>query len=145
MINALRIGALKSLKTRKLKRKQFLLKVVQHQLSTKPTDKKGRIPMKQFDARARAEEAIFANRCKQDFLLDARGLRRLAEWAAEKIHDGGTIDSADYADTLIRTRLEGRDPIQSVVEDFKNAGLEANDRVISWRLERYVREASKAA
>lgn len=101
--------------------------------------------MKQFAARARAEEAVFANRRKQDLVLDARGLRRLAEWAFSEMANDDSEAAADYASALIRSRLEGKDPLKSVATDLREAGVDSDEKAISRRFDRYVSEERNAA
>ena len=101
--------------------------------------------MKQFAARARAQEAIFANQCKEDFVLDARGLRRLAEWAVTKMEPEQPDTANRYASALIKSRLEGRDPIKSVEDDLRNAGVSDNEISVSRQFEKLIKEARDAA
>ena len=67
--------------------------------------------MKQLKARARAEEAVYANKQTSEFLAHAAGLRRLGEWAAEHMMGEGAPAVRDYADTLVRARVVGVDVV----------------------------------
>ena len=99
--------------------------------------------MKQLKARARAEEAVYANKQTSEFLAHAAGLRRLGEWAAEHMMGEGAPAVRDYADTLVRARVVGVDVVESVRADLRIAGqLAAHDEVEN-RFDRYLAEARK--
>ena len=99
--------------------------------------------MKQLKARARAEEAVYANKQTSEFLAHAAGLRRLGEWAAEHMMGEGAPAVRDYADTLVRARVVGVDVVESVRVDLRIAGqLAAHDEVEN-RFDRYLAEARK--
>ena len=99
--------------------------------------------MKQFKARARGEEAVYANKQTSEFLAHAAGLRRLGEWAAEQMMGEGAPAVQDYADTLVRARVVGTDVVESVRADLRIAGqLSAHDEVES-RFDKYLAEARK--
>lgn len=101
--------------------------------------------MKQLSARARAEEAIYANRCKTEFVLQARGLRRLGVWAASKLTPQEPETSEQYASALVKARLTGSDPLKCVLEDLRNAGITADEKTIARKLDKYLSEERKAA
>lgn len=99
--------------------------------------------MKQLSARARAEEAVFANRNTQEFVLHAQSLRRLGEWAASEMMGKDAEHVANYAETLVKAGIAGIDPLTNVAKDLRDAGLEATDTTVSYRFDKYLEEARR--
>ena len=99
--------------------------------------------MKQLSARASAEEAVNANREKQEFILHARSLRRLGEWAASEMMGKNDDIVTHYAETLVKAQLTGIDPVPNVAKDLRSAGFDVTDTSVGYRFDRYLNEARK--
>lgn len=101
--------------------------------------------MKQLAARARAEETIYANRRQEEFIVHARSLRRLGEWAAENMLGKDAEHVANYAEALVKSSIAGSDPFQSVANDLREAGVEHAEMSVSARFEKFLDEARRNA
>lgn len=100
--------------------------------------------MKQLKARARAEEAVYVNRETQEFMVQASGMRRLGEWAAEMMMGENAPAVATYADALVRSGVAGSNSFQCVFDDLHLAGREVSENELSSRFEQYLEEARNA-
>ncbi len=97
--------------------------------------------MKNLTARARAEEAVYANRQTQEFILQAHSLRRLGEWAASEMKEENAEQIAHYAETLVKAGIAGVGSAKSVAEDLRAAGIETTDTAVEHRFDNFLEEA----
>ncbi len=100
--------------------------------------------MKLLKARARAEEAVHANRTTNEFLAQAAGLKALGEWAAKEMMGEGAPGVAAYAEALVRSKVAGSDAFKSVCDDLRLAGNDQPTRAIRTRFEQYLDQARSA-
>ncbi|MFC7291727.1 ATPase inhibitor subunit zeta [Hirschia litorea] len=97
--------------------------------------------MKQFQARARAEEAVYANKQTSEFLIQARGLRQLGEWAAKELMGENTPGVAIYAEALVRSGIAGSDAFKVVEDDLRLAGHAESSAQVPTRFQEYLEQA----
>ena len=96
--------------------------------------------MKMFQARARAEEAVYANRQTREFLATANSLRRLGEWAAQNMEKADPDAVSAYADALVRAGVVGEDVLSNVKDDLREQGGDLHQSVDS-KFDAYLAEA----
>lgn len=101
--------------------------------------------MKQLQARARAEEAVYANKQTTEFLVQARSLRQLGEWAAKELMGDDAPGVATYAEALVRSGIAGSDAFKNVEDDLRLAGHEESSSEVPSRFQKYVAEARQTA
>ena len=99
--------------------------------------------MKGLHARARAEEAVFANRETQEFFVQARAMRRLGEWAARQVQgeDAVAKEVDKYAEALVRSGVAGTDAFENVCTDLEAGGVEVTRSDIKSRFDGYLSKA----
>ncbi len=97
--------------------------------------------MKSLHQRARAEEAVYANRKATEFASWAGGLRRLGEWAATEMMGDKAPAVEAYADALVKAGVAGLDTIGHVGADLRDAGLSVDDATVRSRFDQCLAEA----
>lgn len=101
--------------------------------------------MKQLQARARAEEAVYSNKQTTEFLVQTRGLRQLGEWAAKELMGSGAPGVQTYAEALVRSGIAGSDAFKTVEDDLRLAGRDAESSEVPSRFQKYLAEARREA
>ncbi|ACT58310.1 DUF1476 domain-containing protein [Hirschia baltica] len=97
--------------------------------------------MKQLQARARAEEGSYVNKQTSEFLVQARSLRQLGEWAAKELMGEGAPGVAVYAEALVRSGIAGNDAFKNVEDDLRLAGREDCSVEVTSRFQKILDEA----
>jgi|GEM_PF-5140518 len=97
--------------------------------------------MKQLHARALAEAAVYANKQKTEFLVQAKGLRQLGEWAAKEMMGEDAPGIKTYAEALVRSGIAGSDAFKNVEDDLRLAGHDDSSAEVPKRFQKYVADA----
>ena len=93
--------------------------------------------------RGRAEESVFANRQKEEFLAKAVGLRKLGEWAASHMMDENAPAVKTFAEALVRSGVANDAIFNNVADRINEAGVALEPAVVAGAFDEFLDEARR--